>query len=154
MFIHPVLPDKDMTAKRKWMIGAAITLGVTLVSPIIYTAVSARGTGGYFDGGRCACGNDIFIRVEGDGYFKYSPGHGVPERRSFAVHWHNGVGDVMGLPHSDLYWSPMEGENKIIGRLRFRDGTLFESWGSSTNWTPRSRVYNPYRIWIAKLLDK
>lgn len=154
MFIRPVLLDKDMTTRRKWMIAVAVTMGAALVSPIIFTVLSAKGNGGYFVGGRCACGNDIFIRVEGDGYFKYSPGHGVPERRSFTVHWHNSEGDVMGLPHSDMYWSPLEGENKVIGRLRFHEGALFESWGSSTNWTRLPRVYNPYRIWIAKLLDK
>jgi len=144
-----------MTTKRKWwMVGAVITIGVILASPIVFTAVSPGGTGDYFEDGRCACGNDIFIRIEGDGYYRYSPGHGVPERRSFTIRRHDDEWEVMGLPHSDLYWSPLEGENKVIARLRFRDGALFESWGSSTNWTRHARVYNPYRIWIAKLLDK
>jgi len=60
----------------------------------------------------------------------------------------------MGLPHSDMYWSPLEGEDRVIARLRIRDGALYESWGSSTNWTRRARVINPYRVWIAKLSDK
>jgi hypothetical protein len=71
------------------MIGAAIVLGVVLVSSIVFTAVAAGGTRGYFEGGRCVCGHDIFIRVEGNGYFKYSPGHGVPEHRSFTVRPHD-----------------------------------------------------------------
>src|SRR5438105_1891600 len=62
--------------------------------------------------------------------------------------------DVMGLPHSDMYWSPLEGENRVIGRLQFRDGALYESWGSSNNWIRRPRAYNAWQIWAAKLLKK
>jgi hypothetical protein len=136
------------------MIGAAITLGLILASPIVFTALSTRGTGGYFEDGRCACGNDIFVRIQGNGYYRYSPGHGMPESRSFTIRRHDDEWEVMGLPHSDLYWSPLEGENKVIGRLRFHDGALFESWGNGTNWTRHARIYNPYRIWIAKLFDR
>jgi hypothetical protein len=30
----------------------------------------------------------------------------------------------MGLPHSELYSSPLEGENKVIARIRLHDGAL------------------------------
>lgn len=143
-----------MTTTRKWTIGTAITLGVVLVAPIVSTALSASGTSGYFEDGRCACGHDSFVRIKDGGYFQYSPGHGVPEHRSFTIRAHDGEWEVLGLPHSDAYWSPLEGEDRVIARLRFRDGALYESWGTSTNWTRHARVYNPYRIWIARLLDK
>ena len=62
--------------------------------------------------------------------------------------------EVLGLPHSDLYRSPLEGEDKVIARLRFRDGALYESWGDTTNWTRLPRVYNIWRVWSAKLLKE
>ncbi len=99
-------------------------------------------------------GNDCYVRIQGDGYFSYSPGHEVPEYRKFTLRRTADGWDVMGLPHSDRYWSPLEGENKVIGRLRFRNGALYESWGSSTNWTRLPRAYNVWRIWLAKLLNK
>jgi hypothetical protein len=139
---------------RKWIVGAVIMLGLVLISPIVFTALSGNSTHGYFEGGRCLCGHDSFIRIEGGGYFQYSPGHGVPERRSFNVRLHGEEWEVLGHPLSDTYGSALQGEGEVLARLRFREGALFEAWGSGTNWTRHARVYNPYRVWIAKWLNK
>jgi hypothetical protein len=130
--------------------GFGVALAV-FVTPIVW---SAFGTHGYFYAGRCICGHDSFVRIQGDGYFKYSPGHGVPEERAFTLRPRDGGWDVMGLPHSDLYWSPLEGENRVIARIQFRDSALNESWGSSTNWTRLPKVYNIWRVWWAKLVSQ
>jgi len=36
-------------------------------------------------------------------------------------------------------------------RLRFQGGDLYVSWSGGTNWARHARVYNPWRIWIARL---
>ncbi len=140
-----------MNARQKVIIAAFAVALAVCVAPVSW---SAFGTRGYFCAGRCICGHDSFVRIKGDGYFKYSPGHGVPEERAFTLRSRDGGWDIMGLPHSDLYWSPLEGENRVIGRIWFRDSALYESWGSSTNSTRLPKVYNIWRIWWAKLLKQ
>jgi hypothetical protein len=140
-----------MTTRRKLVLASLGAAVIVFGAPVAW---SALGTRGYFREGRCACGNDIFVRILGNGYFSYSPGHEVPEHRKFTVRRNSDGWDIMGLPHSDMYWSPLEGEDKVIGHLRFRGGALYESWGSSTNWMRLSRAYNVWGIWAAKLLKK
>ena len=140
-----------MRTRQKVIIAALAVVLAVFVAPIAW---SAFGTRGYFYDGRCVCGHDCFVRIQGDGYFKYSPGHGVPEHREFTLRPRDGGWEVLGLPHSDLYWSPLEGEDKVIARLRFRDGALYESWGSTTSWKRLPRAYNIWRIWVAKLLKE
>lgn len=140
-----------MTTRQKLVlagVGAAVAI---VLAPVAW---SAFGTGGYFYDGRCACGHDCYVRIHGDGYFSYSPGHEVPEQRKFTLRRNADGWDILGLPHSDMYWSPLEGEDKVIARLRYRDGALYESLGSSTNWTRLPRAYNVWRIWLAKLLKE
>ena len=140
-----------MTIRQKLIFAGVAALLAAALAPVAW---SAFGTGGYFFNGRCVCGNDCYVRIQGDAYFSYSPGHEVPEYRKFTLRRTADGWDVLGLPHSDMYWSPLEGENKVIGHLRFRDGALYESWGSSTNWNRLPRAYNVWRIWAAKLLKK
>ena len=129
-------------------------LGAALVVFVAPIAWSALGTHGYFYAGRCICGHDSFVRIQGDGYFTYSPGHQVPEHRAFALRPREDGWEVLGLPHSQMYRSPLEGEDKVIAHVRFRDGALYETWGSSTNWTRLPKAYNVWRIWAAKLLKE
>ncbi len=143
-----------MTTKHTRTLGAAAAIAALLASPILFSALSGGGTHGYFEAGRCLCGHDCFIHIRDDGYYQYSPGHGVPEHRSFAIRPHGGEWEILGLPHSEMFWSPLEGEDKVIARFQIRDGALFTAWGNSNNWTRHARVYNPYRIWIGKLKDK
>jgi hypothetical protein len=140
-----------MSTRQKAVIVGLVAALAAFVAPIAW---SAFGTHGYFYAGRCICGHDSFIRIQGDGYFKYSPGHGVPEQRAFTLRPRDGGWEALGLPHSDRYWSPLEGEDKVIGQLRLRDGALYESWGRSTNWDRFPRAYNIWRIWVAKLLKE
>jgi len=140
-----------MTHGQKLILSGGAAILAAALAPVVW---SAHGTSGYFFNGRCACGNDCYMRIQGDGYFSYSPGHGVPEYRKFTLRRTADGWDVMGLPHSDMYWSPLEGEDKVIGRLHLHDGALYESWGSSTNWTRLPRAYNVWRVWVAKLLKK
>jgi hypothetical protein len=140
-----------MTTLRKLVLASLGAALIVLGAPVAW---SAFGTHGYFYAGRCICGHDSFVRIHGDGYFKYSPGHGVPEERAFTLRPRDGGWDVMGVPHSDLYWSPSEGENRVIAHIRLRDNALYESWGSSDNWTRLPRVYNIWGVWWAKLLKQ
>ena len=143
-----------MSATRKWTVVAIITLTILAFLPLVFKSVSTPGGGVYYEGGRCICGHDIFIRIQGDGYFHYSPGHGVPEYKAFTIRSHDGEWEVLGLPHSDLYSSPLEGENRVIARLRIHEGALYESWDGGINWARHARVLNPYRVWIAKLSER
>jgi hypothetical protein len=138
-----------MTLRQKLILAGGVAL---LAAALASVARFALGTGGYFYSGRCVCGHDCYVHIQGDGYFSYSPGHEVPEYRKFKLRRTADGWDVMGLPHSDMYWSPLEGENRVVARLYFRDGALYESWG--TNWNRLPRVYNVWRIWAAKLLKK
>jgi hypothetical protein len=54
----------------------------------------------------------------------------------------------------DLYSSPLEGEDKVVGHIRLHDGALYESWGGSANWSRLPRVYNTWRVWLAELLTR
>lgn len=130
-------------------IGTVIIVIIVILALVAWPASSARG---YFYGGRCACGHEIFVRIVGDGLFNYSPGHGVPEHRSFNLRPQRDGWDIMSLPRSDRYWSSLEGENKVLGRVQFREGALWESWGSGTNWARLPRVHNVLRVWRPKLL--
>jgi len=140
-----------MTTRRTLVLASLGAVIVVLGAPVAW---SAFGTHGYFYDGRCTCGNDVFVRIQGDGYLKYSPGHGVPEHRAFTMRAQRDGWEIMGLPHSDAYSSPLEGADKVIARVRFHDGALYESWGSSTNWNRLPRVYNIWRVWWARLLNQ
>jgi len=135
-----------MTLRQKFIFAGATALLAAAMAPVAWLAL---GRGGYFYAGRCVCGHDCYVRIRGDRYFSYSPGHEVPEYRKFALRHTADGWDVMGLPHSDVNWSPLEGENKVIGRLHFRDGALYESWGGCTNWTRLPRAHDVWRVWAA-----
>jgi hypothetical protein len=142
-----------MSTRQKLILtGLGATFAVfVFVAPIVW---SASGKQGYFYSGRCLCGHDSFVRIQGDGYFNYSPGHGVPETRSFSLRPRDDGWDLFGRPHSDAYWSPLEGEDKVIAHIRFHDGALFESWDNGAHWRRLPRAYNVWRIWVAKLLKQ
>jgi hypothetical protein len=140
-----------MRFRQKLIFAGAVALLAATLAPIAW---SALGTRGYFYRGRCACGNDCYVRIQGDGYFSYSPGHEVPEHREFTLRRTADGLEVMGIPHSEMYWSPREGESEVIGHLRLRGGALYESWGNSTNWTRLPKAYNVWPIWMAKLLKE
>ena len=137
-----------MSTRRKLIVA---TFGAVLAVFLAPTAWSMFGTHGYFCEGRCVCGHEVFVRIKRDGYFSYSPGHEVPEHRDFTLRRTSDGRDVMGSPHSDWYWSPLEGENKVVARLRYRDGALYESRGGTTNWNRLPRAHNVWSIWVAKL---
>ena len=140
-----------MTNRRKLLLASLGAAVIVVAAPV---AGSAFGTHGYFCAGRCACGNDIFVRLQGDGYFKYSPGHGVPEHHAFTVRAQGDGWEVIGPPPSELHSSPSEADNQVLARIRLQDGALYESWGGSTNWTRLPRVYNVWRVWWPRLLNQ
>jgi hypothetical protein len=129
-------------------------VGVVLVVILTIVAWPVFRAGGYFYRGRCACGHDIFVRIVGDGLFTYSPGHGVPEHRSVNLRAEAEGWAIIGLPHGGQYWSPTEGENEVLGHIRFREGSLWECWGNGTNWTRLPKVHNVLRVWWPKLLKE
>lgn len=128
------------------------SIGAVVIVLVAVAAWPAFRLHGYFYQGRCGCGHDIFVRIQGDGLFRYSPGHGVPEYRAFRLRALSDGWDIMGVPHGGAYWSPSEGQTSVLGHIRFRDGALWESWGSSTNLMRLPRVRNILRVWWPKLL--
>ena len=133
------------------MIGI-VSLVTILLLPIAYTTFFRHGTNAYFEEGRYMCGHDIFIHIAGDRYFRYSPGHGTPEYLCCSLRQRGDEWEMLALaPPPYAGTSFREGEG--VARLKIRDGALYECW-SGTNWTRFPRVYNPYRIWIAKLLKE
>lgn len=114
-----------MSVCQKISFGMIAAIVAVVLIPV---ARSAPGTHGYFYQGRCACGHDCYVRIEGEDYLSYSPGHGVPEHRKFMLRRSGDGWDVNGLPHSDIYLSPLEGGDKVVGRIRYGDGALHESW--------------------------
>src|SRR3954466_9121760 len=114
-----------MKTLRKCTILGGVGGLVALMAPVVWSAFSAHS---YFDSGRCLCGHDSFVRIVGDGYFSYSPGHGVPELQQFKIRRTTEGWEVPGLPHSDKYWSPLEGEDRVIAYLQLRSDGLYDSW--------------------------
>ena len=140
-----------MIIRRKFIITAVGTVIATIAVPVIW---SAFGANAYFYDGRCICGHDSFVRIAGNGYFSYSPGHGVPEHQKFKIGKIADGWAVLGLPHSDKYWSPLEGEDKVIAYLRLGGGALYDSWDGGKNWDRHPRVYNVWRVWAAKVSER
>jgi len=141
--------------KRKLGFLAVALAVAAFLLPIAFLAVSASSPQGYFDGGRCACGHRIYIHVVRDGYFSYSPGHGVPEHRDFTLRSAEGGWDVIRLPEPDTTGMFMHmAATGVVAKLQFRDGAIYESWSGTNNWQRHNRIYNPWPIWISKLLAR
>jgi len=139
------------SAGRKRAIGI-VSLATILLLPIAYTAFFAHGTNAYFECGRCMCGHDIFVHVVGDRYYHYSPGHGHPEYLCYNLRQRGDGWEMLALAPPPYAWTSFR-EGEVVARLKIHDGAIYECW-SGTNWTRFPRVYNPYRIWIAKLLKE
>ena len=139
-----------MSTRLKLFLSTITVVLVILVAPIVWSAFRADG---YFEAGRCTCGNDIYIHITGDSYLTYSPGHGVPEHCSFALRRKEKEWEILALAPPDGYTSPMK-EGEVVGRLRFQNRDLYFSGVHTTNWTRHERVYNVWDIWIAQLLKE
>jgi hypothetical protein len=59
----------------------------------------------------------------------------------------------MGLPRSPTYYSALEGPDKVIGQLKIQDGALCYKWSDGKTWGRYTRVYNPWPIFLAKVLE-
>jgi len=146
-----------MTLLRKVTVVIVVTLLVIFFAPIGWIACSEHGIHGYFDGGPCVCGFPAFIHITDDGYFTYSPGHKTPERKEYKLRPHDGGWDILTLeprrlPPSHSHFADLEGEQ--VGRMRLRDGVLYQSMYDSREWRPVDRVYNVWRIWIPAALSR
>jgi hypothetical protein len=141
--------ESGMTIKQKLTFVTAGTALALLFAILVAGAISFNGSGVYYERGRCSCGHPIFIRIAGDGYFSFSPGHGVAEHREYNLRRNNGGWDKLALPPPDGFESVIK-EGSIVGRVRLENGALYETWG--TNWVRCPRVYNNWRLHIAKLL--
>ncbi len=131
-----------------------VCVGALLIAAFAPLVWSARGTTGYFYDGRCACGHNCYVRIQGHAYLKYSPGHQVPEHRAFTLRPTADGWDLLGLPHSDTYWSPLEGEAKSSRTYDSVAETCTKHGGTALNQTRLTKVYNPWPIWAAKLLKQ
>ena len=131
---------------------AAIVITV-LFAPIVYMALLSRSDCGYFADTRCICGHNCYIHIKSDGYHQYSPGHQVPEHRSFDLRrGQNGEWELLALAPPAGAWSPVA-EGDVVARIRFHDKAMYMAW-SGNNWERHARIYNPWPIWIAQVLRR
>jgi hypothetical protein len=139
---------------KTWQKLIFVSVGAALVVLVAPVAWSAFGTHGIFVAVvvlvamMCSCGFSATAT---------SSIHPVTACQSIGPSQFAPVGDeweVMGLPLSDLYSSPLEGQGRVVARIRFRDGALYESWGGTTNWTYLPKVHNIWRVWWEKLLKQ
>jgi hypothetical protein len=138
------------TARR--ILGVVIgAVAVVFLAPILFALLSASGMRGYFEDGRCACGYASFIHITSDDYFVDAPLHGMPEDRVYLLHQRGDEWDAEALPSPAIAdnFTAMAA-NTLTPRFRVEGGDLYTSW-SGSNWTRHARVYNPWRIWLARL---
>jgi hypothetical protein len=126
-----------MTTGRRLMI-LTIVAALVFVAPVVW---SSFGTYGYFDGGRCMCGNTIYIRIHQDGYYDFSPGHKHKEELLFKLRARDGGWEMMG------------NDGAVIADLRLQGGELWERYSGTPTWSRYPRVHNIWRVWIAKTVE-
>ncbi len=143
-------PVSGVRPVRAFLIFAVAFVAAVFTIPIIWSSCT---THAYYYEGRCACGHNCYARIAGDGLFRYSPGHGVPEYRAFTLRPRAGQWDIMGLPHSPTYYSALEGPDKVIGQLKFHNGALCQKWSQGNAWVEYPRVHNPWPILLAKIVE-
>ena len=144
-----------MTAQAKILLVFASLAVALFLLPVLFTALSVHGPQGYFDGGRCACGHRIYIRLADDGYWTYSPGHEVSEHRSYALRPNTNGWDLIRVsdPKYDEVYFQMA-PTGLVGVAWIDKGELCEKWGNNARVMRFTRVYNPWPIWWAKLLEE
>jgi hypothetical protein len=144
-----------VTPKTKFVLAVA-SLGVAVfLLPILFSLASAQGRNGYFDGGRCVCGNPIYIRLSADGYWTYSPGHDVSEHRSFMLQPNTNGWDLIRVnnPRYDEIYI-QTAPTGLVARAWMEKGELCETWGTNPRVVRFPRVWNPWPIWWAKLMTE
>jgi hypothetical protein len=145
-----------MKTARRILTVALGALALVVLAPILFQLLSAGAMRGYFKDGRCMCGYESFIHITGGTYYSDNTQHGM------------GV-DLVGLVQREgdkwvLRLQPKPeltnyGVMVITGpggnpRLRIQGGDLYAAWGNNTDWKRHPRVYNPWRIWLARLFAK
>ena len=129
---------------RRWQKWAFIALGISLlifVAPMVFAYFRPRGLAGYYQIGSmtCACGHIPFTRITEDEYCVYLPAH---NSTSFAYR----------LRKQGSEWVATQDPTPTNSfRLRVRDGEVYCSDFSGTNWYHKERVYNLWRVWIPRL---
>ena len=101
---------------------------------------------GYYDcpGVVCGCGHSLFTYIDGDGYYDYVPGHGPSGLER--------IGTLHATPDG---WTVTRDRDGVVAfHLRIRNGDVYNSGKSLTNWFKEERVYNPYRLWIPRVLSR
>jgi hypothetical protein len=143
-----------ITKTKRLLVSTSLAVAVFLL-PVLFTAVPDPGRTGYFDGGRCACGHPIYIRVSNDGYWTYSPGHDVSEHRSYALRPNTNGWDIIRVsdPRYDEVYIQMA-PTGVVGQAWIEKAELCERWGASQRVMRFSRIYNPWPIWWAKLINE
>lgn len=117
------------------------TLVAVYAIPILAMTLSTRGMDGYFHVGTCMGGHEEFGYVQGDGYFSYCPGHRDRMR-------------LYSLRPAGEEWEAFKSDGSVAFRMKVVDGDLYRSSGIRTNWLKEARVYNPWRLWIPRLLPE
>ncbi len=142
-----------MKAARRILVVACVVAATVLLSPIFFQAVFTSAMRGYFEDSRCACGYDSFIHVRSGGYFDETPLHGMGERQGFTLRRAGEEWELLTLPpptnSAFIVFGPPAGE--VAGRVRIQGGDLYLAFAGRTNWTRHARIYNPWRIWLARL---
>ncbi len=151
--VHPKGPS-EMTTTHRILLGVASLAAAAFLLPIAFPALWSYGGTGYFDRGRCACGHPIYVRLVDDGCYDYSPGHGVPEHRAFTVRPNGKDWDMYKFPDPDLGYFSQIGETGLVAHVWIEKGQLCERWSGRAPVVRYSRVYNPWPIWCAKILNE
>jgi hypothetical protein len=144
-----------MTTTSKLLLAATGFAAAVVLLPVALAVLSPRSTACYFDGGRCACGHRIYLRLAGEGYYDYSPGHGVQEYRKFTLRPNTNGWDVIRVndPRYDEVYSQLA-PTGLVAQAWIDKGELCERWGTSSRVLRYSRIYDPWPIWWAKLLPE
>ncbi len=154
-----------MKRKWKWTIWSIAAAVVVFFTPIIFTALTARGARGYFETGKSVAGHGpVFVYIgqdQGFGYYSYCPGLGRRERLYQLRTRHPDLaGQVPAPPPGETELEAIRDNGTVAFCLRTRDGQLYstsphalpqERWLIFTNYFRMGRVYNIWRVWVPSL---
>jgi hypothetical protein len=139
-----------MKTTRRILAVALGTVAMIVLTPILLQFLSTGAMRGYFEDGRCACNYESFIHLRGDGYFDEAPLHGMGEQQLFTLHRRSEEWELRSLPSAANSSFAVFAQDVTV-RARIQSGDLYLAYAGRTNWTRHARVYNPWRIWLARL---
>jgi hypothetical protein len=131
-----------MLTSHRWLLQVAAGGALLFTLPIAATFFGSRGVAGCYETGvRCGCGHQLFIYIEGSGYYDLVPGH-KQKRLRYSL---QSVGPGEWVARKN-------GTNAF--RLRLENGEVYRTFAGETNWFREERVVNLWRVWIPQLMPE